>query len=205
MSVFDRDLPGYRFVEIRHGDTLQTVAFRELGDARRWTELAWINDLVPPYITADQDLSGPRVRMPGALIAVPAAMPMAGAAEDPEAVFDTDCRLRRGLLHADESGDFELVAGRENLKQALIHRVVTDNGELIYHPQYGCGVRRLLGVVNRPTGALLAAEYVKSAVLSDDRISVVTRATATVEGDATAVNIQAEPISGRAVDFEVSL
>ena len=205
MSLFDRDLPGYRYVALLHGDTLQQVAYRELGDARRWPELAWINDLVPPYITDNPEFAGPRVLLTGNTIIVPAAAALASADTDPETVFDTDCRLRNRLLHADETGDLELVSGRENLKQQIIHRIITDKGELIFHPDYGCSIRRLLGVVNGPTAALLAADYVKAALLSDDRVSEVTRAVATVQGDQIAVDCEIEPISGRPVDIQVSM
>ena len=34
-TPIDRPLQGYRFVETRHGDTLQAVAAREMGDASR--------------------------------------------------------------------------------------------------------------------------------------------------------------------------
>ena len=204
MSIFDRELGGFRYAELQHGDTLQKVAYRELGDARRWAELAWINNLIPPYVTDYPEFASDRVLLTGSLIVIPAARAVAGASIDPDRVFDTDCRLRQGLLHSDDSGDFELVAGRENLKQQINHRVITDKGALPFHPQYGCSIRRLLGVVNGPTAAILAAEYVKSALESDDRVSAVTRSEATVTGDVIDVGAEIEPITGRPVDVQVS-
>jgi hypothetical protein len=35
-TPFDRPLNGYRFVQTQYGDTLPTIAARELGDAGRW-------------------------------------------------------------------------------------------------------------------------------------------------------------------------
>jgi phage baseplate assembly protein W len=205
MSTFERDLPGYRYAETHHGDTIQRVAYRELGDANRWPELVWINDLLPPYITDDPQRASDRVMLSGAPIIIPAARAMFSADVDPYKVFDTDCLLRSGLLEAAEDGDFSIISGRENLKQQLIHRIITDKGALLFHPEYGCSVRRLLGVVNGPTAALLAAEYVKAALLSDDRVMQVNRAVARVEGDQIAVDAEIQPISGRQVDLQVSI
>lgn len=205
MSSFDRDLPGYRYAELQHGDTIQKVAYRELGEAGRWPELVWINNLVPPFITDDPTFSSSRVLLTGSLIVIPAAAAIVGASIDPDTVFDIDCRLRNGLLEDDGAGDFDLARGRENLKQQLIHRIITDKGELMFHPEYGCSIRRLLGVVNGPTAALLAAEYVKSALQSDNRVSSVNRAVARVDGDQIAVDAEIEPISGRQIDIQVSV
>ena len=205
MSVFDRELPGFRYVELQHGDTLRRVAYRELGDDRRWAELAWINNLVPPYITDDPDFANDRVLLTGALIAVPAAKPMASAVNDPDSVFGVDCHLQKGLLEDDGAGDFMIVSGRANLKQQLEHRIITDKGELPGHPDYGCSIRRLLGVVNGPTAAILAARYVASTLKSDDRVATVERSVAEVSGDQIAVEAVIEPISGRQVDIQVNL
>ena len=49
-SIFSRELPGARWVEVRTADSLLTIALRELGDAKRWTELAALNNLRHPYI-----------------------------------------------------------------------------------------------------------------------------------------------------------
>lgn len=204
MSIFDRELVGFRYVEIDHGDTLQKIAFRELGDAARWAELAWINDLVPPYITDDPELASDRVLLSGASLVVPgAARPTVSANIDPYKVFEADCELRKGLLEPDENGDFATVSGRANLKQQLIHRIITDKSALMYHPEYGCEVRRLLGVVNGPTAAILGRQYVKTALESDFRVAEVTLAEAAVEGDRMLVDAEIRPISGRPIDFKV--
>ena len=53
-----------RSVEVRFDDDLRTIAYRELGDASRWTELVVLNGLVPPYISKE---GGNRVLKPGTL------------------------------------------------------------------------------------------------------------------------------------------
>lgn len=203
MSIFDRALTGYRYAEILHGDTLQRIAFRELGDATRWAELAWINDLIPPYITDDPIQASARVLLSGGALVVPGTKEIASAEIDPYRVFEADCLVNKGLLEADDAGDFAVVGGRENLKQQLEHRIATDKGALLYHPEYGCSVRRLLGVVNGPTAALLGREYVRSALLSDFRVAEVTRSVAEVNGDRLSVDAEVQPISGRPVDISV--
>lgn len=205
MSDFDRDLTGYRYAEILHGDSIQRLAYRELGDASRWQELVWINDLLPPYITSEPAQASKRVLLAGGVIVVPAARAIVGAQTDPDKVFDIDCRLRKGLLEADESGDIQIISGRENLKQQLVHRVETDKGALLFHPEYGCSIRRILGVINGPTAAILGAQYVKSALLSDFRVSEVTKSAAEVVGDVTRIEAEITPISGRSVDIEASV
>jgi phage baseplate assembly protein W len=204
-GFFERDLTGFRFAETMHGDTIQRVAYRELGDASRWAELVWINDLVHPYITDDAELASDRVLLSGGTLIVPAAKAFLGASIDPALVFDTDCVLRKGFLEADESGDFQVVAGRDNLKQQLTHRIMTDKGALMFHPEYGCSIRRILGVVNGPTAALLGAEYVKSAMLSDQRVSDVSRTAAEVVGDVINISAEVRTISGRSVDLQATI
>lgn len=201
---FDRDLTGYRYAETHHGDTIHRVAFRELGDASRWPEIVWINGLVHPYITDDPEKASDKVLLAGGMLVIPAAVAMVGSSTDPFKVFDADCLLSRGELTADSDGDFRVVSGRENLKQQLVHRIITDKGTFLFHPDYGCSIRRMLGVINGPTAALLSAEYVKASLLSDDRVSEVARSVAEVVGDTIAVSAEIEPISGRSVDIEVS-
>lgn len=201
----ERPLFGFRFVEILHGDTLQAIAARELGDAGRWAELIAYNDLVPPFVTDDASLVRAGVLLSGSLLRVPAPVPVISTTTDPDKVFEIDVALDdRGQLTV-ESGDFVVASGRTNLRQALKHRVITDRGELIFHPTYGSLVRRLIGTVNGPTAALLAAQFAKSAVQADTRIKQVTQATADVVGDVINVSIEAQPVVGRVVDVDAAL
>lgn len=202
---YRRPLYGYRFVETRHGDTLQAIAARELGDASRWLEIVAHNDLVPPFITDDPAQARKGVVLTGSMIRLPAPTPMVSAALDPDRVFGRDVRLQNGVLDA-EKGDFAVIAGRENLRQALRHRVETDRGELLFHREYGSRVRELMGAVSGPTALMLAAEYAKSAVVADPRIDEVTRAAAEIGGDVVRVSIEARPVAGRdPVEIEATL
>ena len=200
----DRPITGYRFVEVRSGDTLQRIAARELGDGARWPELVSFNALVPPFITDDPASIAEGVARPGQFLRVPAAAVIASAEADPDEVFERDVELRgRRLLGVD--GDFAVVAGAANLKQALRHRVETEEGELSFHPTYGSGLMRVRGSVNGPTAGLLCAQLARAAVESDPRVSAVGRAEAVITGDAISVEVEVFPITGKPVDVATTI
>jgi len=200
-TTLDRPLQGYRFVETRHGDTMQVIAAREMGDASRWPEIVSYNRLLPPFITDDPLLAGPGVILSGDPVRIPAPAPAANAFSNPDATFLSDVKLTGGMIEPDGAGDMLLCDGLPNLRQALVHRVVTERGELLYHPGYGSLIKRLLGTVNGPTASILAAQYARAAVESDERIHEVTDVTAEVVGDVVNVSVRAMAISGRVVEF----
>lgn len=202
---FEKKLSGFRHISIQHGDTLQVIAERELGDASLWYELVEINNLVYPYITDNIAEAGPRVFLSGATLVIPATVTTISANVDPDLVFGTDCALKGGLLFDDGNGDISVVSGRANLRQALGNRIVTEKRDLLYHPRYGCLVRRLLGAVNGPTASLLAAQYLKSALKEESRIDTVNKVTAAVLGDRIEVDAEVTPISGRAIDLTIEV
>lgn len=204
MTEFDRQMYGFRFAETMRGDSLQTIAARELGDASRWTELIAFNSLVPPFITDDAALVMSGVILSGGIILVPAPAPVATTTTDPEKVFESDIRLGSDGALMTDAGDFAVVTGVQNLARALKNRIEVERGDLIYHTEYGSNVRRIVGSVNSPTAALLAGQYAKSAVQADPRIDRVTKVSADVVGDRVSVTIEAVTVSGRPVTVTAS-
>jgi hypothetical protein len=205
-TIFDKVLSGYRFVDTQYGDTLQKIAYRELNDASQWPLLIAYNQLVYPFITDIPELAVPGVILTGAQILVPAAVAVIESQTDPALVFEIDLALDvNGGLTVDGSGDFACVSGNANLSQALNGRVITDNGELLFHSEYGNLVRQLLGALNGPNAALLAGEYVTGAVLADPRVSAVRSALVTIAGDQTQVAVELTPVVGRSVLLNTSL
>lgn len=205
-TIFDNALTGYRFVDTRRGDTLQVIAYRELGDASQWPLLIAYNKLVYPFITDDPTQVTDGVILTGSQILVPAPVPVIQSTTDPTKVFEIDIALDvNGLLQADENGDFAVVAGVANLSQALENRVTTDNGELIFHPEYGTLVRQLIGAMNGPNAGLLAAQYDTAAVLLDPRVQSVEKSVVNIAGDDIDVEMEVIPIVGRSVQLTTSL
>lgn len=202
---FDRRLYGFRFAETHHGDSLQTIASRELGDAARWVDLVSLNRLLPPFITDDPELAGEGVLLSGQQILLPAATAVITSTVDPESVFEADALLGADGELVTDGRDFVVVSGRDNLRQALKNRVVTDRGELIFHPTYGCGARRLVGKVNGPTAGLLAAQEVRAALPLDPRVARARQVVADVQGDVINVSADVETVLGRPVSAQVSL
>lgn len=205
-TIFDNALTGYRFVDTRHNDTLQIIAYRELGDAMKWPLLIAYNKLVYPFITDDPTQVKPGVLLTGSQILVPAPVPVISSTTDPAKVFEIDIALDvDGLLQADADGDLAVVSGVDNLKQALKNRVVTDNGELIFHPEYGTLVRQLLGAMNGPNAGLLAAQYVSASLLLDPRVQSVDKSVVNIVGDDVDVQMEVIPVVGRSVQLSTSL
>ena len=200
-TQFDRELFGFRFADTQRGDSLQVIAARELGDAARWIDLISYNHLVPPFITDDPGLAGNGVILTGQQILVPAPTPVVSSTLDPDEVFLSDIKLDTNGSIMTEGGDFAVVSGVANLKQALKNRIETEQGELIYHPEYGSGIRRIVGSVNGPTAELLSAQYAKAAVASDPRIDHVIDTSVSVRGDVVSVSVEAEVVSGRVIQI----
>lgn len=204
MSEFDRPLVGFRLADTLHGDTLQLIAARELGDPARWVDLANINELLPPYVTDDPALASSRVLLSGSVIIVPAQTPVSETSQstDPDSVYELDLGLIGGHLSANENGDFQVFTGRDNLRQALVHRVVTERGELLWHPEYGALIRSLIGVVNGPTASTLAAKYAEATLRADPRVREVASVIAEVSGDIISVSATVVPITGQSTKIE---
>lgn len=203
MSDFDTIEPIYRLVETHHGDDLPAVAMREMGDENRWTELVWLNSLIPPYITDDPALSGPGVLLSGSILRVPSALGVYTDDAERGQVYERDVKLTNRKLSVGEDGDLEIVSGEKNLVQQITHRVITPRGQVRRHPEYGCLAWRLHGVASGPVANVLAAEYVKSAIAADYRISSVKSSQAELVGDAITVSANAEAIAGGAVDVVI--
>lgn len=200
-----RPLYGYRFVDTLYGDSLQSIAAREMGDPSRWTDLIAYNGLVPPFITDDPALAGPGVIRTGQAILVPAPAPVINTTSDPNAVLGTDIQLgQRGELMTDGT-DFMTVSGADNIEQALGCRIRTGLGDLLWHPGYGCDARRVVGAVNGPTKGLLTAQICKASVTQDPRVNRVTSASAVVAGDDINVTVVAETIAGRSVSTSAAV
>ena len=207
MSEFARELRGYRLADTLRGDTLQAIALRELGDATRWPDLANINRLMPPYLTDDPAAASDRVLLTGSVIVVPASSPVARDAEttSPDDLYKLDLGLVNGDLDINANGDFLVFNGQANLRQALVHRVITERGELMFHPGYGCLVRAVIGSVNGPTAGVLAGQYVRATLRADPRVREVVSVTADVLGDTINVVANVLPITGRSTKIEVRI
>lgn len=201
MNEFSREMPSYRIAATEQGDTIRSIAGRELGDANRWPELVWLNSLVWPYITTDESRAGVGVLLAGAFIKIPAPAGIRSNSDETGQVFERDCKMSNRLLSDDGAGDFSVVTGSANLVQQIQHRIVTPRGQAMRHPTYGSLLYRVIGRVNGPAASLLAAEYTKSAVLSDYRIRSMESVDAQVVGDQVAVDAKAVTIAGGVVDI----
>lgn len=206
MTDFTKQYSGYRYAPTRRGDTIQQIAYRELGDANDWAKLAWFNNLIPPFITDDESEAGPRVLLTGAQIKIPTAASEADQAGDADNVLLTDCSLSKGRLMADSAtGDFSIVSGRENLKQAISHRIVTDPGELIYHPGYGCKIQRRKGSKNNAVALLIGRMDVQDALQQEGRLKRINKITTSSNGDVLSATADVTPISGDSVIADASV
>lgn len=190
---------GFKSVEVFRGDTLQKMALRELGDASKWVDIALLNNLLPPYIADNKTDAGKGMVYAGQLLLVP--IPVVNPIADTYDSFLTDIALSAGKIQVID-GDWLLVSGTANLIQALRNRVNVRKRSLWFHPEYGCWIHSLLGKLNGPSAGGLAAFYVKSAVLEDERVSSVESITAEVSGDTILVNCTVKPIYGESIAYE---
>jgi len=161
---------------IQQGDTLQSIAARELGDANSWVDLFQYNDLQYPYIvdTAQEKHKNlEHLVMLGDQIVIPIETtigdinPLDLMQEDKRQVenlvlgsdlnltsfFDRykDKGTQDDILELSgnyKNGDIAVTQGQQNVKQAIIMRLLTPLGSILLHPDYGSNLHNLFEKAN---------------------------------------------------------
>jgi len=196
----------WRTVTIDHGDTLAKIATREFGDASRWPELAWLNNLLPPYLTGNPELPGVssgRVLVFGGIIRIPSTSAQKQSVTPAES-FGVDVKLSDGELTV-SNGDFDLAKGAPNLKQALEMRLRNDKACLPFHPKYGNAAHKLRGRKADPNVNLLALRFCEETLLADPRVVSVQDGSAVASGDAIKVELMAVANNGSVLRLQAEI
>ncbi len=215
---------------ISEGDTLRSIAARNLGDPNLWPKIALINNLDFPYIGVAGETYAGNVVLPGSTIIIPFKDP----SSDDEAYFaernktqndgqgnpvkvdyyklflKTDVAVSGGDIvwaYGVEGIDLLTVSGTSNMVQAILNRFITSLGSLLYFPQYGSALKRYVGgVLDRGTIEMAKGEAYRT-VMQDPRIRSVLSLQVAVGASLDSLNItmSLELITGTALDVSVPL
>lgn len=193
----------YRTHELQAGEDLGRVALARLGNEGRWTEIAELNDLVPPYLSAE---GLPGTAVPGTVLLLPpdaslgsldTATPTGGGTD--AELYGTDWALVDGdLVPIVRTGpgfdDVALVSGEANVVAALERRLATPQGSNRAFP--ALGVPALVGEPSSRIDAWLLAHVVEQ-VQRDSRVQEVTEPTLVDRGDGADVGLTAVLVGGQ--------
>jgi hypothetical protein len=209
-----RELVSYQSaVEYRvaSGDTLQNLASRFLGDARRWRAIAVLNRLKPPYIST----SGiPGTATIGSEILIPSTnpppvqrtlTPVLGV--DPEEsgaerLLGADAKLTRVAgtdtfdIEIDVEGgseDIKLASGVDNLKQGILSRLRTEKGTNQLYREVG--VDRIIATQDAALNRDIVLFRIAQAVRADPRVVAVQNLRSRSELDKVEIEFDVQPIN----------
>lgn len=201
------------------GDTLQGLAQRYLGDASRWMDIAILNELDYPFIwDGVRDSNTPvNVRAIGETITIPVEesisdIPVSELQQGYDRVLGEDIDVFSGLynnygnsilpltgveqaeMSSDSYGDLCTVKGIKNLHQAILMRLMTPQGSLLHHPDYGSQIHMLLGSKGIPNQIQKAKIELERTIRSDKRVEDVTIQDFAFDGQTLFATIQIKPI-----------
>jgi len=88
-------------------------------------------------------------------------------------------------LSVSRKGDLQVAEGRENLGQAIMHRMLTRRGELsdLGHPDYGSRLHELIGEPNNQGTRELVRLYAKECILQEPRVKDIVSLAVSVPPD----------------------
>lgn len=71
------------------------------------------------------------------------------------------------------SGDLDVIAGLDNLKEALFRRLITTPGSVIHRPEYGVNLKKWQGSLNSLENQRRLAAAIKEQFEQDERVELV--------------------------------
>jgi hypothetical protein len=180
-------------------DTIQTIAARELGDPDRFKEIVILNNLKPPYIS---DTPGPNVLSPGSAIKIPQSDALGqstGTLENiiyqitkylnqAERNLGVDLRLTvDNDLAVSNTGDLDMLAGVDNMAQAILLKLGLDTGSLQRHPEIGAGLK--IGIKTVASNLNEIRDKINTSLSNDGRVESIPYLQLRQEGGTTYIDM----------------
>jgi len=178
--------------QLRSGDTLRTIAAAVYGSPERWLDIAYFNGWIDAYRDASgrPGRAGDTILLPGVGTDIPIER-----AETVGDVFGCDLYLDPDTGDLEILGDdFRTIRGRDNLEQALRHRLTTTQGEARLFPAYGLPVAPGDAFAPRMLGYIAA--HVREQLSAEPRILEIQDLEVLDEGDTLSIQFTAIPSDG---------
>lgn len=139
-------------------------------------------------LTSNPDLQTSKVAKPGDVLALANAnfQDKVDTRDEFDRLLGTDISLddkTRQLRWDSTTHDLQTVSGVENLRQACYLKLMTNQGELVYHPTYGDRLLQFVGAANTPVIASMANGILRECILQDPRVFSVENMVVKVQGD----------------------
>ena len=162
-------------------DNIQTIAARELGDVDRFREIVVLNNLRPPYISSTGGVgvlkNGDKILLPGSSAAGSAGITevkeynITKGMRASEKNLGVDIRLTsEGDLAVSNTKDLDLIAGVENISQAILTKLLLTRGSLKRHLDIGTNLQ--IGAKSTKGLNEIQSEIISS-YQTDDRIESI--------------------------------
>ncbi len=160
-------------------NSLMDFSAKNLGDYSQWTQVISTNNLVPPFISStpatNEASPGQQLFLPNWRQTVN-VLPQQPTYE--LNFLGTDIYYGPVTQDLSWGGDFQLITGYSNLELALLRRLQTPIGTLIYHLVYGSRIPGEIGNVASTTISDHLNAYAESALLGDPRVQSIPSSTA---------------------------
>lgn len=200
----------YRKHIITRGDTIQSIAQKYTGSSEYWKKIVAYNDLKYPYLvntTSERVLNPEHVLTTGDTIIIPIEQSLMDIDTSSLGVRDKDLILKLSLgvdlsgvegskryqqhgtrdevfeLTADGKGDIKTTIGVDNIKQAVIARLLTRRGSLINHPGYGSEIETLIGSPVHSLTLRLVDDEILRTIKKDGRVSNVNKVGSQIDNE----------------------
>lgn len=193
----------YKEETARQGDTIQSISNRVYGNTNSWIEITELNGLDHPYLvpTVEEKMENPEgLRTIGDILLIRIRNVNQLNIEDEigklkveekEDIYGQilgrgisilpDDTYEKGVTYGEEMfmltpsyrGGLKMESGLENLKQALVIRLMTQQGTYLNHPTFGSRLQELLGQRVSPLLHAQVLNEIERTLKTDGRVSEV--------------------------------